>query len=266
MSLIDYTITPDDKKAIQGNYMRKEVTDILNTIEVHKDLEVGSIVFIKYRETSWRKAGYTETGGKKDKYLIIHRDSNGLVFAKRIISTGKPGKAVKCLTLDYRDSGYTIELDGGMIDAMLLDTEYDPLQDEKAYQKLKAKASRINKKNRIQDSYYDINSYFSTLKIGDIVYESSYLYGGNIKEHRITNIETKTMKELRTSKSWQDSGLYRELAGHGFAEDELIYLLECNSGRIGSNRTYQSTLRHGAMVNHYYYYYKTKPATPGVFK
>lgn len=233
MSAVNVTLSKDDQTRINNNSEYKEAKRVLATREYLKEFEVGTAVLIKHKASgnfiangSW----YNSDNQPPSKFLIIHND-DGFVFVKRIISSGKPGKLVECLTTDYTSDLYEIVMDEDYADAVLLDEEYDPAATAKEQKRKKSKASRENNKIRLKfDEPIDAYNYLSKLKKGDSLYETWTTFGDNLTEYRVKKVQTFALK-ADTGSRWngcRDSERHRNA---GFSIGIKVILEDVNANK-----------------------------------
>lgn len=185
-------LTTKDQSRINNCDDYRSTQRIMKSVIAYKDFEVGTAVHIKRKSDD--KFITPDWKGKKPptKYLIVEND-NGFVFAKRIISTGKPGLEITCLTIRYSSESYNLVTDEDYLDALLLDEtdSYDPAAKEKEYQKKKGKASRTNNKTRLKyKEPFDAYNHLKGLKKGDLLYTAWDTFGGGTDEYKVKEVIT----------------------------------------------------------------------------
>lgn len=230
MSAVKIELTKDDKKRINACDEYKRTLDIMKAMEAYKDYEVGTAVLIKEKRTGkFVKGKYTSYGDNSppSKYLIVEND-NGFLFVKRIISTGKPGKEIICITTMFSPTHYDVVTDDEYLDAMLLDEVYDPAAAQKEYKKKKNKASRDNNKHRlIFDNPKDAYNYINKLKIGDKLWFASSTFGDDIKELSVSGKGKFTPQASKDRFSYAKGvGTNRHHINEGFYTGIKVHLIE----------------------------------------
>lgn len=193
MSAVEIKLTKEDQSRINKCDYYRSTQIIMKSVEEYKHFEVGTAVLIKHKSSnnflsngSW----HNNANSTPSKYLIIEND-NGFVFAKRIISSGEPGKTVQCLTIEYSTDNYEIVTDEDYLDSLLLDEEYDPTTSAKEEKKKKGKASRTNNKYRVRfKEPFDAYAYIKGLKKGDKLWSAWTTFGDGITEYEVKEIQT----------------------------------------------------------------------------
>lgn len=183
-------LTADEKKRIKDCEGYRSTKRIMQSYSDYSEYEVGTAVFVRDKlngENRMVGTGYNNSG-QPDKFLIINKDG-GFLFAKKIISTGKPGTIVSCLTIEYPSDRYELVVDGDYLDAMLLDTEYDPTSSAKELVKKKNKASRINSKNRLAfNTPNEAYEYLKNITIGEVIWSASTTFGNGITKYEVASV------------------------------------------------------------------------------
>ena len=269
-------LTSDELQRIKHCEHYSFVKKIMKSYEDYNDYEVGTAVYIK--ETYNGSIRYVGTGwnnkGIKSKYVIIHKDK-GFLFAKRILASGKPSVEVTCLTIGYPSASFELEIDGDLIDAMLLDTieEYDPTTDAKALAKKKSKASRINTKNRIIfDRETDAYNFLKSLKIGDNIWDANTSFGHMITKYEVIKTEEyKIDKSIKPRYNGYNSGYYQDPhsshTNKGFDKGFIVELRTVEteySYNRGDKKLYFYNITNKEDCRSYRYatYYTVKPIKP----
>jgi hypothetical protein len=188
-----------DKKKIEKNHSYKIYKKWSQTAKNYKEFEVGTAVFIKRKSDNTllsRGGFYSRSKSPPTKFIIIEND-NGFLFAKRILATGGLGKDIICLTSDYGSERWELVPDDAMVDAMLLDEEYDPAAEAKELKKKKNKASRVNSKHRIAfNTAHDSYAFLLGLSPGDKLWTCDTTFGSNIAEYEVVKTTLREVKSL----------------------------------------------------------------------
>lgn len=211
MTTLTVELSKEDKSKIRNCDYYLHTKTIMQSHEDYQYHEVGTVIQIKHKQETRGRAEYIGDNNRPYKFLIIEKDG-GFLFAKRIISTGKPGELVTCLTIEYPSDRFEIEVEPDMADAMLLDAEYDPLKTEKNYQAKKNKASRLNKKKQINfNTPQEAYDFVKGMKVGETYYTSVYSYGGEITTYEVKEVKVVPLSNAEKADRWLDyPGFYTQ--------------------------------------------------------
>lgn len=223
-------LTQEDKKKINNTHEYKLYKELTIARKTYMNFEVGTAIFIKHKGSGELITRYAYAAKKHPptKFLIVENDE-GFIFAKRILSTGKTGKDIICITSQYEPSRYELIPDDAMVDAMLLDQQYDPANEAKELKKKKNKATRINSKYRISfEDPQEAYKYLKNLKPGDKIWQADTTFGDGIVEFEVLGIMKKPVKKVqKKSYYYGDDMLHRYHEQEGFdyfLEVELKYI------------------------------------------
>lgn len=198
--IVERKISAEEQRRILNCSEFKQFKQILKKSQECKGFEVGSAVLIRYKASQkyMTGPGWYDDNKPPMKYIVID-NQDGIVFAKRVLASGKESDAVYCLTIEYASDGVEIVPDEAYLESMLLDQDYNPVEQEKEYQKKKNKASRMNKKLKMkryetpQAAYEAIRK----LKVGDTLWSTSTLYGARRKELVISEINKRDVNKSK---------------------------------------------------------------------
>jgi hypothetical protein len=265
-------LSKSDKNRIKNceYYLRSK--QIMKNAEAYKGLSLGEVYYIKYKDyggdESYITAGY---GNEPAKYIVFHKDE-GFVFVKRIISNGKLGKEVTCLTTTYNAGEYWLEADPDYVNSILLEDEggYDPLAASKKLSSNKNKARRRNKKLEIAyGTHKEAHEYAKTIKVGDLIYNAETTYGSDLVSWEVTSIEKRPADQIRNgTNSYYGTSLGSTNADrihnrHGIKD--LIAVEIKVKGEIPKSRKYMGTEQiltfEDFLWTTYDKFYRTKPYT-----
>lgn len=194
--MIQEELSKEEQNRVDNCDNYKLVKHIMQSHDHYKELRIGDVYFVKYTSTPGADPVYVSRtyGGKKDKFMIFHKDDEGFVFIKRINANGKLGKEIQCLTTQYPEPRFELEADPEYLESILLDNEkrYDPLKAEKELSSRKSKARRKNKK--IELTYETAEEAFKAIseyKVGDRIYDAHTTYGEGVMEWTVDSIESR---------------------------------------------------------------------------
>jgi len=195
---MNISLSADDVKRIErcDYYLRSK--QILESYKHYIDMQIGEVFVIKHQGGSY----ITRGDGLTAKFIVVHKDDN-FIFAKRINASGNLSVDIECLTIEYPQPLYQIELDPAMVESILLDKgDYDPALENKKLQAKKNMARKENKK--IQINYVDpkeAKAHLDSLKVGDHIYSASTTYGKAITEWTVKSINKRPTDKTK-SNSW----------------------------------------------------------------
>lgn len=198
-------LTKEEIKKINNTFFYKAYKELTISAQAYKHFEIGCALFVKRKSDSVMLSGngsfYNIKNKPPTKFVVVEND-NGFVFAKKVLASGNLSKNITCLTIEFGTDLFELIPDNAMVDAILLDETYDPLEEAKKLKKKKNKAAAINSKNKIsfaspKEAYDFINS----LKLNDEIYTSECLYGVNVAKFIVTDITRSKTKKF-DSKRW----------------------------------------------------------------
>lgn len=225
-------LTKDDLNRIKNADNYQMCKQIFETKNNNTEYEVGTAVYVRRKDSNKFVGQEYDNSSPPDKYIIIQNDE-GFLFAKRILASGKPGVAVTCLTIDYKNNYYELVVDDEYVEAMLLDNQegYDPTSAAKSLASRKNKATRENQKKRIVfDVAADAYAFIKTLKVGDICWGADYTYGAGLTEYRVDGIETRPAVAPSGS-GWNRNRGDEEYATRGFKDYIKVTLKSISTTR-----------------------------------
>jgi hypothetical protein len=237
-------LTDIDKRKISRSQTYRAYQKITIAKNKYKQFEVGTALFIKRigEDRYVTKGGWRDHGKKPPIKFVIIENDDGFLFAKKVLASGQLGTDITCLTTDYGPERWELIPDDAMVDAMLLDEEYDPTADAKVLKKKKNKATRINKKHRlIFDRAKDAYDYINSLQVGQKLWTSGATFGENVAEYKVANIERKQAKESDAAAYGRHRKVHRYHLDENFPDIVTVYL-ELESG--GSKWTNQMQTIH----------------------
>ena len=156
-----------------------ELKRLLKNMDEQKAFSIDDVLVKRDRKSG----SIMMNGGNPKRWIVSHKDEDGLIYARRILISGKLGSMLTCLTVDWT-STYTYDIDPGYIDNVLLDTEdaYNPFDEARRQSNMKAKVRAENKKKKANVTY------FKGLNVGDKLWTSGNMLGDNIIEWSIIKI------------------------------------------------------------------------------
>jgi hypothetical protein len=204
--MVQDELSKDDVKRIKNCDYYEMVKNIMKSHEEYKELKIGDVYFIKKLRygTEWKYVSRAYNG-KKDKFMIFHKDEEGFVFAKRINANGKLGKEVHCITTQYPAPKHVLEPDPEYIESIIFAEEesYDPLKAEKLVTKKKGQARRKNKKIEIgEEDALAAFKLISQYTVGDKIYDSGTSYGDGIMEWEVVKVEARKTCKTKVEGRW----------------------------------------------------------------
>lgn len=263
VSLPQPVLSPEDMDRINNCEFYSMSKGILQSVNEYKEFEVGAAVHVAYKESG--KLVCSDYEGKfPEKFIVIFNDG-GFVFVKRINANGKPSAAVTCLSIEYPATVYSLRVDDGYVESMLLDTQdqYDPLADAKNLQKRKNKSARENAKRKLlYNTAAEAYEFMKTIKVGDTFYSSDYAYGGGVTEYKVKSIENRPAT-AGSGSGWSRSYGDQQYTALGFKDVIKVELGVVNAGtRYSYDKTIEFTNISKENSGNYYNYYKLRPLDP----
>ena len=268
-------LTSDDLRRVNNCEYYTRAKEILENIEVYKDVAVDEVYFIKTKD--WEGKEEYVTGGWNDdpaKFMVFYKDKDGFAFVKRIISGGKLGKEVTCLNTTYNIKDYWLEADPDYVNSILLENEegYDPLAASKKIASDKNKARRRNKKLEITfKTLKEACDYIETLKVGDVIYDTNTSYGSGLIAWEIVKMTAsptdKTPQQLWPSRASKTiyGNTYEDQLHNDNNIKKVIRVDIKIKGSIPKSRHYnvhnRTITAYDFMEDRYRKYYKNKPYT-----
>lgn len=256
-------LSPEDMQRVNSCDFYQKAKEIIQSAEDYRDFEVGSAIHIT-RKYDNKMISSDYDSKVPDKFIIVHND-NGFLFVKKVLASGKPGVTVTCVTIEYPSCNYSLKVDDGYIESMLLDTQdqYDPLADAKSMVKKKGKASRENAKKRLMyDTSAEALAFLKNLAVGSKIWRSDYSYGGDITEYEVTQIDTRPPAAASGS-GWNRTYGDTRYINAGLKEVVVVHLNPLHStSRYTSSTTLEFYSISKADGGGYYHYYASKPLTP----
>lgn len=263
-------LTDIDKRKISRSQTYRAYQKITIAKNKYKPFEVGTALFIKRigEDRYVTKGGWRDRDKKPPIKFVIIENDDGFLFAKKVLASGDLGSDITCLTTDYGPDRWELIPDDAMVDAMLLDEDYDPTTEAKVLKKKKNKATRINKKNRLMfDTAKEAYDYISNMQVGQIFWQTSATFGENITEYKVTKID-----KVKTSES-EANGYGRMRKVHvyhcyeSFPEVITVYLELQSGGNKWTNQIqtihfYNMCKSRKEYKYHDFMLHSRKPVTP----
>jgi len=168
-------------KKVQNTNAVRELRRLMENKRNQENFKVDDIVILK----SLKTGAIAKSGSVIRRWIISYIDEYNIVYARRILASGKVSNRVSCITTDYL-SNEVYDYDPEHVDSILLSAEntYDPLDDAKKITRLKNKVRNINKKKKAAPSL------INELKVGDKLWRASTLLGDKIEELVVCGIRS----------------------------------------------------------------------------
>jgi len=181
------------------------IRNAIDHIGRHDDMNIGDVLVHINADGSVYKSD-----GIPERHVVVHRDSYGLVYTKRLMSNGKLTKTVTCVTAESNKHG-RYDYDPEHVESILLGEEdgYDPLEKNREMISKRNKIRRLNKKKRYDK--FNEKSFFikflRNLKPGTKMWCASSL-GERVSE--LTFKKCYDEKKTRSSHSYRVGGVTEE--------------------------------------------------------
>jgi hypothetical protein len=269
-------LSDEDKKRINGSEFYLHAKKIMKSFESYKPIQVGEVYSVSYvnyhNKMQYVARGGGGSNGKKDKFMVIHKD-DGFLFAKRINASGDLSKEIICLTIKYPSESFSLELDSDQAESIIFQDEksFDPFKQGKELSKKKNKARRINKSKVITyEAAQDAFNFVSSLKIGDRLFDASTAFGEGIVQWEVTGVFNRATDKTPQADwnnnvyAYGNTDVDQKHNRNGF--DNLISIEISMVGEPPSNRTWIARRRDVCFVDFldikkYRDYYSSRPAT-----
>lgn len=231
---MEIQLSDTDKRKITRQQTYVTYKKISAAKEQYKHFEIGTALFIKRIGEDYyvTKGGWRNPKKPPIKFVIIEND-DGFIFAKKVLASGELGADITCLTTDYGPDRWELVPDDAMVDAMLLDEEYDPTADAKSTKKKKSRASNINNKHRKNfKSAKDAYNFLENLTVGQRIWVADTTFGENIAEFEVIKAElTPTISYLQNG--YRARRIYQYHTSERF-DSVLSVVIRQVSGKLGS--------------------------------
>jgi hypothetical protein len=132
-----------DKKLVHGSDRMKNIFNMARNMEYQQYFEPGQVLVLRQVKDSYNtKAGslVLSESGAPQKFIVADKLDGNLVLCRKLGVSGRPGKSIHVIA-DTDFDTHRFEEDPEIADAILLDSEYNPMH----LPKLMGKARRLMK-------------------------------------------------------------------------------------------------------------------------
>ena len=171
-------LTPEDRAIIDS--LGRDVGKYLDTIKRAQQFKLDDFLVLRIGLYGNKVSTQTNSYGAPIKYKVVHVDTHGIPFVKRVNKNGEPmGRVSSCIGMDddeyFNETAvFSFELDPDYADSILLQDNYDPTSLHRSKKDIWKAVTEHNKACKIlTHDLKDLVNFFNSVSIGDTLWTSN---------------------------------------------------------------------------------------------